>query len=381
MRGCIVKRGKKYSIVLELERDPMDKEKRNQKWISGYRTRKEAEADLARKISEIERGTYFEASKTSVSEYLEYWLETHKSTIAESTYNRYRNLINYQLVPGLGHIPISKLKPAHVQGLYSSMQKGERKDGQKGSVSPTTIHHAHCVLHKAMDDAVKWQLIPVNPADSVTPPKRLRKECRVAVEKDVEKILETVKDTYLEMPVYLALSTGARLGEILGLQWKDVDLQNGVIYIRQGLMRRKTGEIVFSQTKTPKSRRAVEIGPETIAKLKHHQTRLKEWKLKAGPAWQKLDLVCCLQDGSLINPHSTSSRFHKITSKLGLKLGFHDLRHTHATILLKAGTNPKIVSERLGHSTVGMTLDRYSHVLPTMQREAAAVVEGFLKAR
>lgn len=374
MRGSIVKRGKTYSIIVEMERDH-ETGKRRQKWISGFKTKREAEAELARKIAEIENGTFIDSKKVTLNDYMRHWIEIHKSTISERTHLRYMQLINLHIKPLLGEMLMTKIKPMHIQKFYTDMANIPRKDGKEGNISPTTIYHAHNVLHKAFKDAVKWQIISVNPVSAVTPPRRNKKECRVLDNKSILQVLEVVKGTYLEMPVYLGLSTGGRLGEILGLQWADVDLKKGIIYIRQSMMRKEDGTLALTQTKTPKSRRAIEIGPDTIKKLKAHKIEQASWKLAAGEAWQENNLVCCLQDGRAINPNSLSSRFSKLVRKAGLNLGFHDLRHTHATMLLKAGVHPKIVSERLGHSTVGMTLDVYSHVLPTMQREAATLIE------
>ncbi|WP_006522241.1 site-specific integrase [Desulfoscipio gibsoniae] len=211
-------------------------------------------------------------------------------------------------------------------------------------------------------------------------------------ESKIPVIVNAVKDTHFEIPVFIALSTGARLGEIIGLQWSDIDLKKGVIHIKHTMERKKDGSLRLTNTKTVKSRRAVEIGEDTINKLKQHQTRQKEWEVAAEPGkWQKEieivlgkkqknNLVCTHQDdGRPINPNALSSRFSRIAKKLELDIGFHDLRHTHATMLLKAGVHPKIVSERLGHANIGMTLDTYSHVLPTMQKEAAAIMENYLK--
>ncbi|MDN5294379.1 MAG: hypothetical protein PWQ31_1684 [Eubacteriales bacterium] len=193
-------------------------------------------------------------------------------------------------------------------------------------------------------------------------------------------LLKAFEGSLLEIPVYLALATGARLGEILALTWEDMDLAKGVLHIRRALSKnRLTGALEFKEVKTQKSRRAIEIGPATVERLKKHRVHQREMRLAAGPVWQDYGLVCCREDGSPLNPHTVSARFSEKAAELGLKLGFHDLRHTHATMLLKAGINPKIVSERLGHSTVGMTLDIYSHVLLTMQREAARAIERVIK--
>lgn len=384
MRGSIVKRETKkgtvvYDIVFDIGRDPLTG-KRKQKRMRGFRTKKEAEAKLAEMVAQVERGTYLEPSKTTVGEYLQQWLEAHQVSVGAKTAATYAQIVRDHIVPYIGHIQLTKLKPIHIQQMYAAILEGERRDKKQGRISPTTVKHIHATLRKALNDAVRWQLIPSNPANAVTPPKQEPRECRAAEETEIRKVLGAFEGTLLEMPVYLALTTGARLGEILALRWEDVDLASGVLYIRRALGRNPlTGELEFKEVKTPKSRRAIEIGPTTVERLRKWRVRQQEMRLAAGPAWQDHGLLCCREDGSPLNPHTVSARFSIKVRKLGLALRFHDLRHTHATMLLKAGVNPKVVSERLGHSRVGMTLDTYSHVLPTMQREAAKAIEQLIR--
>ena len=198
-------------------------------------------------------------------------------------------------------------------------------------------------------------------------------------EEEARKILQAAEGTCAYTPIALALYTGARLGEILALSWEDVDLAAGCIFIRQALKRSRTGELLIDAPKTRGSRRRVEIGPETAAVLKRQKKLQAEWRLKAGPLWQDTGLVCTREDGSPINPHAMSSLFHKVAAKAGVRAGFHSLRHTHATLLLKADVNLKIVQERLGHASISITGDLYSHVKPGMQKEAAALIEQALK--
>ncbi len=382
MRGSIIKREMKkgvvYDIVFDLGRDPVTG-RRKQKWQRGYRTRKEAEAALAKAIAEVEQGAFINPEKLTVGDYLREWHANRKHSLGIRTWERYGQLIENWLVPLLGNIPLQKLTPMHLERWITTMLEAPRRDGREGKLSPTTVHHAVTVLGKALRDAVKKRIIPANPLDAVEKPRRERKEPVALSEEEARKILQAAEGTCAYTPIALALYTGARLGEILALSWEDVDLAAGCIFIRQALKRSRTGELLIDAPKTRGSRRRVEIGPETAAVLKRQKKLQAEWRLKAGPLWQDTGLVCTREDGSPINPHAMSSLFHKVAAKAGVRAGFHSLRHTHATLLLKADVNLKIVQERLGHASISITGDLYSHVKPGMQKEAAALIEQALK--
>lgn len=382
MRGSITKRTLKdgtvvYDIVLDTRTGG---EKRRQKRVRGFKSRKEAEAALAGLIHEVEKGTYLEPEKATLGEYLEEWLKAHALSVSPRTLANYALYVREHIIPAIGHIPLAKLRPLHIQRFVASLMTGGRKDKRKlPALSPTTVRHVYTTLHKALADAVKWQLVPYNPASGVTAPKRNRKECAVLDKKDIPRLLEAFSGGVMEMPVFLGITTGMRLGEILALRWEDVDLAGGKIHVRRSLSKnRLNNQLEFKEPKTTKSRRTVEIGPEVVARLKKHKARQLEMRLAAGPRWKEHGLVCCRGDGTPIDPSTASARFSKAAEKLRLRLGFHDLRHTHATLLLQSNVNPKIISERLGHAAVSITLDLYSHILPGMQAPAVQAVEGLL---
>ncbi|ACX51189.1 integrase family protein [Ammonifex degensii KC4] len=383
MRGSIRKRvGKRgvyYDVVFDIGRDPVTG-KRKQKWLRGFRTKKEAEAALAQAIAEVERGTYIDPEKVTLAEYLKEWHAARKHKLSLRTWERYGQLIEHWLIPHLGGIPLRKLSPVHLEKFISAMLEADRLDG-KGKISPTTVRHAALVLNKALRDAVKKRLIPYNPMEAVDKPRKARKEPPALKEGELRRLMSAAEGTYLYAPITLAVYTGARLGEILGLRWRDVDFEAGCIFILQALKRNLKGELYFDEPKTPRSRRRIEIGPACLAALRKQKKLQAEWKLKAGSAWQETGLVCTREDGSPIDPHAFSSAFRKLASKLGIDANFHALRHTHATMLLKAGVHLKIVSERLGHASVAITGDLYSHVLPGMQGGAAQLVEEELNGR
>jgi len=385
MRGSVYKRKGKddvvyYDVVFDLGRDPVTG-KRKQKWLRGFRTRKEAEKALANAIAEVERGTYIDPAKMTVAEYLRWWLEQAAAKLAPSTYRCYQVAVEKHIIPYLGNIPLHKLQPLHVQEYYEKDLKEGRRDTKKSlprSLSPTTVNMHHRILHRALAQAVKWRLIPANPCDAVDPPRPEKKMPPVVPVEKVLALLDTIAETPYHTPAVLALTCGLRMGEALGLRWEDVDFRNRRLSIRQILYQRKPGEPIFKAPKTAGSSRVVVPPQATFDALKTHRKRQLEWKLAAGPAWEETGLVCTMQDGNPINPPTLASWFRAQAYRRGLEISFHDLRHLCATYLLQLGVHPKVAAEMLGHSTVKLTLDTYSHVTPTMQQEAADKLDGLL---
>lgn len=360
MRGHIRKRGSTYSIIVDVGND--ENGKRKQKWYSGYKTKKEAEKALADIIAKIEKGEYFEPEKMSLAAYLDYWLETYaKTNVAASTYKRYAEFAAHINV-GLGNIMLSKLKPAHIQNFYSMLLEQ--------GLSKSTVLKVHRMLHLALKHAVNWQIVISNPTDAVTPPRPDKAEMHVWDMNTVNQFLKDISDERIYMPVLLALQTGMREGEICGLKWENVNLKHGTLTVKQALQR-INGVLTIKDTKTAKSKRTIALMDYTVQALKEHKRKQNEIKLMMGPAYHDQGFVCAWDDGRPYDPHYVGEKFTELINKLDYpKIRFHDLRHTHATMLLQQGVNPKIVSERLGHSQVSITLDTYSHVLPNMQREA-----------
>jgi len=381
MRGRVCKykgKGESYYIIYDLPRDPVTGERR-QKTIRGFRTKKEAEAALAKLINESISGEYIEPQKQNLGEYLDGWLGSYgNQNLASSTLESYQNIVNRHVKPNLGNIPLQKLQPAHLHNYYSKALKEGRVDKKKAVgrvLSPTTVLYHHRVIREALQHAMKLGLVNRNVADAVEPPRKVKKEMQVLPEEDVQRLLDLFKGKYLYMPVYIAFMTGMRAGEILALTWQNVDMKSGNINITQSLRQRKVGQPEFQQPKTSGSRRTVEISPGVVKILKDYKAAQAREKLAYGEGYEGYNLICCLNDGNPLNPGTLASRFYAITRKAGFNLRFHDLRHCHATFLLKIGVNPKIVAERLGHSSIRLTLDTYSHVVPGMQREAAQELE------
>jgi integrase len=331
----------------------------------------------------------------TVAEYLKHWLSAYaKPSVSERTYERYESIVRLHLIPKLGQHKLKDLRPLHIQayytealegGRYRRPRKSERSHAKKGEepkpaargLSAQTVVHHHRVLREALRQAVRWQMLTVNPADAVKPPRAARRPIRVLDETGSAELLRSLERSRFHLPALLAIGTGMRRGELLGLRWQDVDLKAGKLAVRQNLQEIKAG-LVFKAPKTAKGQRSVSLMPSTIAALTQHKAAQAARRLEQGPQYHDHGLVLCEDDGQPWSPSQFSIHWRGAVTALGKDVRFHDLRHTHATLLLRQGVHPKVVSERLGHATVGITLDTYSHVLPDMQDEAVKLLDGAL---
>jgi integrase len=386
VRGSIEKRGNGYRITVRLGFNPVTKTyDRYRETVRG--TKRDAERRIAEIIALHEKGFTISPERITFAEFADLWLKDYVNVnLAPKTREGYAAIINLHLKPAFGSLPLQKLAPVHLRNYYAQALAGGRKDNHKskeGRLSKRTVLHHHRLLHKMLEDAVRWELVGRNVAEAVDPPRPEGKEIPVLSEQEITRLIDAAREhPYLGMPVTLAVTTGMRLGEILGLRWQDVELNKARLTVHQAAQVAKGEDgkqtMFFKQPKTKKSRRAVDLPEVTVRALKEHQRRQKEWRLSMGPAWQNYGLVCCLQDGRPINTGTLSTAFRKLAAQLGLAISFHDLRHLHASLLLKAGTHPKVVAERLGHSTVRLTLDTYSHLMDGLQQEAARKIDVLL---
>lgn len=378
MTGHIRRRGaNSWAIVIDTGRDPNGK--RQQRWHSVKGTRKDAERERTRLLSQLDTGSYVEPTRMKVSQYLEKWLDdAARVNVSAKTLERYTEIVELHLVPALGQLGITKLAPLHIQSYYTkALREGRIKSD--GGLSPQTVLHHHRVLHEALEQAVKWLILTRNPADAVEPPRPSRKEMAVLNDDDVGRLINLCRDTRLFVPTLLAVTTGLRRGELLSLKWSDVDLGAGVVTVQRSLEQTREG-LAFKAPKTNKSRRVVTLPAFTVDALTEHRRAQREQRVAITGTYELDGLVCAMPDGGLWNPNSFSSAFKDFARRQGFgHIRFHDLRHTHATQLLRQGIHPKIVSERLGHSAIGITLDTYSHVLPGMQEDAARRLDAALK--
>lgn len=379
MKGHIRKRGKgSWSIVLDIGRDTTGK--RRQKWHSVKGTKRDAEQEMARLISEIYTGGYVEPSRLTVADYMRKWLQDAAARVAPKTLERYQGIMEGHVIPALGNVLLSKLKPLHIQSFYAKALADGRKDG-KGGLSSQSVLHFHRVLHKALEQAVKWQLLVRNPADAVQPPRPQRQHMAALDENEISALLKSLDGNRLYLPVALAVATGLRRGELLALRWQDIDLESAQLTVARSLEQTK-GNLNFKAPKTDRSRRRIALPQVIVRLLRAHKAKQAQWRLKLGPIYQDQNLVLARDDGAPWPPDNFSTAFadHIRRHPKLAKVRFHDLRHTHATQLLKQGVHPKIVSERLGHSNISITLDTYSHVLPGMQEQAIAALDASLSA-
>lgn len=354
--------------------------RRNQVRVTIKGSKAHAEKELRRLLREVDTGTHAGPSKETVGAFLERYLaDCARTFAAASTLTRYEQIVRTQLVPALGKHRLTELKPLHIQAAHSAALENGRCDG-KGGLSSQTVAHHHSLLRRALEQAVKWQMLAVNPADAVQAPRPRQHEMVAFTDEQVSQIIAETKGKPIHLPIIVALTTGLRRGEVVGLRWQDVDLDAASLAVRHSLEETEKG-LAFKQPKTIKGRRVISLLSLTVDELWRCKGEQAQNKLTMGPGYKDAGLVVAMPDGSMMRPRYITLAFHRLAVKLKLpSTRFHDLRHTHASQLLREHIHPKVVSERLGHSTVGITLDRYSHLLPGLQEEAARKLDVALRA-
>jgi len=365
MRGHITKRGKdSYTIVLDLGRDP-ETGKRKQQWVSVKGIKKDAEKRLSELLSQLDNGIYVQPKKTTLADFLEMWLNEYaKNNLSPRGFERYSGIIRKHLIPDLGKVTLTQLKPEHLQKHYAA----KLNDG----LSSRTVRYHHALIHVALQTAVKWGLVSRNVADAVDPPRFRRIEMQTWDEEEVNQFLEGAKESPYYSLFYTALFTGMRRSEILALRWQDVDCIYCQIYVNRSLHQLKNGSFIFTQPKSAKSSRTIALTPSTILMLREYQEKQKLEHEMLGTSLADGDLVFSNLEGKPLRPNTITRAWTTLAAKCGLKvIRLHDARHTHASLMLKQGIHPKVVQERLGHSSIQMTIDTYSHVAPGIQEAAA----------
>lgn len=375
-------KGKKYKIIIEAGKHP----KTGKRWrpsvtIDGRKS--DAEREMVRMIRELEQGTYIEPSRMTVADYLLHWLDAHGPNLAPSTLASYTRIIKTHLIPGLGGVLLTKLTPLHIQKYYSHKLKEGRADGKEGGLSLRTVRYHHTVLREALYHATKWKIIHSNPADDTTPPKHDKAEIHPLNRIQLNKLLEVAeghKDKWLYM---FAAYSGMRQGEILALTWSSVDIdgKKPVARVRQtmGYINRQ-GFVFRPIGKSKKALRGLVLLDQAACALRQRRKQQLEERMAAPPGqYQKTDLIFTDHLGRPLDPSGLTRRFKRLATKAGFpNLRFHDLRHTFATMMLEMGIHPKVVQEYLGHETIGITMDTYSHVVPGVHQEAVTRVNEYL---
>ena len=346
--------------------------------VSG-RTRVEVSRKLTEAMANRDGGLIYDAGKLTVGEYLDRWLaDSVKGTVKETTYANYCYITRVHVSPALGRMKLKSLTPAHLRGFY-----GEKSCSD---LSPATVKKMHVVLRKALSQAVSDGLMPRNAAYGVKPPRVSApgEEIRPLDSEECGAFLEASRGERLEAMYVLAIHCGLREGELLALRWEDANLEatKPALLVRRTLTRGEDGRgwIAGASTKSGKGRR-VRLTRPAVTALKDHRKRQLEERMRLAGVWQDQDLVFPSETGSLLNPSNLRNRsFKRIKARSGVRedLRFHDLRHTCATLLLSEGANVKVVSELLGHASITITLNTYSHVLPDMQDSAADAMEAVL---
>ncbi|MEV2661842.1 site-specific integrase [Paenibacillus larvae] len=367
MKGHIRKRGNKWCFVLDVGRDEITGE-RIQKWFSGYDKKRDAERDMAEKIKEINDGTFIEETDETIEEFMSNWLLNKKNKVRPGTWKSYAWLINSHLIPNIGNLKLSKLKPLHLNNLYN--QKLIKV------ISANSIKKLHGLIKDALNEGIGWGIISRNVASAVSPPRVKKVKFKVWNEEQLKIFLDASSHERYYLAFELAASTGMRIGEILGLRRVDIDLENAKLSVRQSYTKGITGHD-FHEPKTASGERLIALFPHTVSLIKGHLEIQEREKEQQAPIYQDHGLVIQTNVGTPVNPRNLSRTYYNILKKCDIPaIRFHDLRHTHATLLLKRGVHPKIVQERLGHSSITITLDTYSHVLPGLQEAALQNLGG-----
>jgi len=374
MTGHIRKRGNSYSVVIDIGVDETGK--RKQKWHSGYKTKKEAEKAMVQLVSDIEKGEYINPSNITLAQFLDEWLEDSKKPhLAPKTYELYEAIIRLYFKPLLGERVLSKLTPSIIQRYYTHLR-------EKTDLSNTTINYHHKLLRQALDHAVKWLYITKNPCDITEAPKKNKPEMQAWSIADAQKAQKIFKDTPINLHIMLALYTGMRKGEICALRWSDIDFANATCTVRR-TAQRVSRKLIFKEPKSEKSARLVVLQQSIIEILKYEKKKQAENRLLHGSSYitEFEGHISVREDGHYIEPGYVSKKFQKILTKNPElpKIRFHDLRHTNASMMLASGIDMKTMSERLGHSQIGITMDLYAHVSVDMQRKAIKKLEEFMK--
>lgn len=364
VKGSITKNKQtgKWDFIFNAGIDPLTG-KRKQIRRRGFESKRHAMDEMTKLKATVLENAFIDVTAMTYEKYMREWFEERRNHLQKTTFDIH--FIYYQNVikPMLGHFKIQQITPLHIQKFVNNLVS-------EAKYSEHTVHLIYQIVSASLKKATVMKIIKDNPASGITLPKIKRKEMNIWSLEQVNHFISAAKSinrlTRCYIGFLIALFTGMRQGEILGLRWKDFDMDNQTIYIRQTLTQEAE---LKAGAKNNSSIRSIHISNKLVSELKAHRKLVLEEKLLLGQNYNDFDLIICTRSGKPIIPRNFRKEFYNLTEKIGLpKIRFHDLRHTHATILIQQNVNVKLISERLGHAEIGTTLDTYSHVLPNMQK-------------
>ena len=383
-----------WEIKFDLGRDPLTG-RRITKYVTFRGTKRKAQEELTRLLGQRNDGSYIEPTKMTVAQYLHHWLEADiDRRVAARTAARHRGIVEKNIIPKLGHVPVRKLTAVHIEAFETELQRegwvkprakqkikeGEEAPAQeKRGLSAQTVQHIHRTLSQALGHAVRLGVLFKNPARQVRPPRPPSREIKILEKGEITTLINTAKEAGLYVPVLVAVTTGMRRGELLALRWSDVDLKAASLTVNQSLERIK-GKFEFKSPKTKTSRRTISLPAIAVDALReHYRTQLEE-RFKLGFGRDPRAVVFSRSDGQPMDPDTLSKSFRRLVATAKVTpITFHGLRHTHISHLLMDGVHVKLVSERAGHASVNITLGVYAAYIPSMQSDAARRVDAWLR--
>lgn len=343
------------------------------RWLKYSPTQTLARKKLRAMLEQLDEGFNPAGGKDTLANFLRYWLKIVTPSLRPKTIVQYRHICDRYIIPALGSVRLGDLRTDLVQELYTT--ELSRGTGVR------TVQFIHAVLHRALEQACRWGFVKRNVVSQAEKPRQPRTEMQVLSAEQARRFLAAAESHRLYALFHLAVTTGLRRGELLGLRWDDLDWDTGRLQIQRQLQRISGKGLVFAEPKTRSGRRSITLARIDLAILQGHRKRQLEERLFAGAEWHEHDLFFPSLTGTPHDPDNLSREFHRILTESGVqRIRFHDLRHTAATLMLSQGTHPKIVQERLGHASINLTLDTYSHVLPNMQDQAADAIDRLFGA-
>lgn len=335
-------------------------------------SRRETEDRIRAVLNDRDAGLPPPTRSPQLAAFLDRWLTAVRPSIRPSTYASYEGIVRLHIVPTIGRIPVDKLTVDHIAALIRDKQTEDR-------LSTRSVRYVLLVLRNALNKAVRWGVAARNVATLVDPPRVPHRDVRVLSPDEASRLLQAARGDQYESLIVLAVSTGVRLGEALGVKWTDVDLDRRHMRIDKSLQRISQQGLVLTETKTRRSRRTIVLPVVAAEALRQRQVQQREQRRAFGPGWRDEGLVFTSSTGRPVDARNVQRTFRRILRKAKLpQMRFHDLRHSCASLLLTQGVPPRVVMETLGHSRISVTMDTYTHVMPALQREAADAIDRSL---